>query len=264
MAQDRPEADASTQALQFDKADFGRLAPIKTCAACGQGIATEYFEIAGRAICPLCRDRFTGNLPDKLCFWRAAVYGGIAAIIGTIVWSLIIHFTGYEIGLIAIIVGVGVGKAVRKGSRGRGGWKYQSLAIILTYVSITTSYVPIVAKGFVQGAKNREVQAAASSDTASAANKTAAPSTTAAGAGAGDTKSRSRLPVPLAVLAFVALVWGFALIAPFLAGASNIMGIIIIGVGLYEAWRFNRRVPVTGPFRLALSTPAAAAPPGSP
>jgi hypothetical protein len=36
---------------------------------------------------------------------------------------------------------------------------------------------------------------------------------------------------------------------PFLAGAQNIMGIVIIGIGLYEAWKINKRriVSVTGP-----------------
>jgi len=53
-----------------------------------------------------------------------------------------------------------------------------------------------------------------------------------------------------------------ALAAPFLAGASNIMGIIIIGIGLYEAWKFNKRVIVNGPFKL-VPEPAPAAEPSA-
>jgi hypothetical protein len=58
---------------------------------------------------------------------------------------------GVEIGIIAIAVGYMVGKAVRAGSRGLGGRPQQILAVLLTYFSITTSYVAV---GFYQMAKN--------------------------------------------------------------------------------------------------------------
>ena len=47
--------------------------------------------------------------------------------------------------------------------------------------------------------------------------------------------------------------------APFLAGIQNVIGIIIIGIGMYEAWKLNRRVPlvITGPHALAASRAAA-------
>ena len=40
---------------------------------------------------------------------------------------------------------------------------------------------------------------------------------------------------------------------PFLAGAENIIGLIIIGIGLYEAWKFNRKpqISITGPHAIA-------------
>jgi hypothetical protein len=61
------------------------------------------------------------------------------------------------------------------------------------------------------------------------------------------------------------LLLGLAFIAPFMAGASNIMGIIIIGIGLYEAWKLNRRIPLSGPFRFgAAPAPIIATPGGAP
>jgi hypothetical protein len=46
------------------------------------------------------------------------------------------------------------------------------------------------------------------------------------------------------------------------------MGWIIIGIALYEAWKLNRRVPITGPFRfgggLSVPAPAPVTPPGMP
>src|SRR2546422_2854982 len=44
--------------------------------------------------------------------------------------------TGYELGLVAVVVGLMVGGAVRKGSNGRGGWRYQALAMFLTYCAV--------------------------------------------------------------------------------------------------------------------------------
>jgi disulfide bond formation protein DsbB len=46
--------------------------------------------------------------------------------------------------------------------------------------------------------------------------------------------------------------------APFLAGAQNILGLIIIGFGVYQAWKINRvhTVVLTGPH--AIASPSAA------
>jgi hypothetical protein len=39
---------------------------------------------------------------------------------------------------------------------------------------------------------------------------------------------------------------------PFLAGFSNVIGLIIIGVAVLQAWRLNRRITlnITGPYRV--------------
>ena len=65
-------------------------------------------------------------------------------------------------------------------------------------------------------------------------------------------------------VAQVGLLLGLAFIAPFMGGASNIMGIIIIGIGLYEAWKINRRVPLSGPFRFGPAPRPLVATPGVP
>jgi hypothetical protein len=50
----------------------------------------------------------------------------------------------------------------------------------------------------------------------------------------------------LGVVALVAL----AAAAPFLAGIENVLGLLIIGFALFQAWQMNRRVPltITGPY----------------
>ncbi len=52
---------------------------------------------------------------------------------------------------------------------------------------------------------------------------------------------------------FWIFVVAFAFVAPFLAGFENILGILIIGFGLWQAWQLNRKRPfeVSGPFQVA-------------
>src|SRR5438067_2485638 len=62
-----------------------------------------------------------------------------------------------------------------------------------------------------------------------------------------------------ALLAVIVL--GLAVAGPFLGGASNLMSLVIIGIALYEAWKINRRVKVSGRFRAGVARPPAAASP---
>ena len=50
---------------------------------------------------------------------------------------------------------------------------------------------------------------------------------------------------------------------PFLGGFANILGLVIIGIGVYEAWKINRRVPlvIAGPFPAPAPGPTAFPPP---
>ena len=49
---------------------------------------------------------------------------------------------GYPLGLIAVLVGWMVGKAVLAGSGNRGGRAFQVMAVALTYCAIVMSNVP--------------------------------------------------------------------------------------------------------------------------
>ena len=90
--------------------------------------------------------------------------GLLAGLAGAALWYAVRRTTGFEIGLIAIVVGLMVGVAVRKGSKGRGGWFYQTLAVVLTYGCICAQYMPDIVQGFVQHvreSKAAQAQAAA-------------------------------------------------------------------------------------------------------
>jgi hypothetical protein len=52
-----------------------------------------------------------------------------------------------------------------------------------------------------------------------------------------------------------------AAIVPIAAGFSNIIGLIIIGIALFEAWKLNRRttLDIKGPYRLGADAAGAGA-----
>lgn len=153
-----------------------------------------------------------------------------------------------------------VGKAVFAGSGNRGGWKYQALAMFLTYASIVSSYVPSIVEEL------QKQQNVATSDV-----KNGNENQEQAAGGVVDVDAPSPPPTPQAqtdqpltmseivigLLAILAL--AFAL--PFLAGIENIMGFIIIGIGLYEAWKFNRRQEriIDGPYQVGADPAASSA-----
>jgi hypothetical protein len=237
--------------LQFEKAEFGGSPPARACAQCQKPIADEYFEVGGHMICRSCSAQFTrgGRLLPALG------YGVGAALVGTLVWYAVIALFNMELGIIAIGIGLLVGMAVRKGSGGIGGAKFQALAMALTYLSITFSYVPLVLKGMAEGVKQSEQ--ASQDKSSSGGSLTGKPPSEQESAPAekGAPQGDKGAPTFLGLALFCGLVFGLALASPFLAGAENIIGILIIGIALYEAWKLNRGVRLQGPFRLA-ATPA--------
>src|SRR5437762_3481743 len=136
--------------MQFDKVDLIAPAEARSCPICKLPITDEYFQIGQAILCSRCATTFSGSQEGRGMFLRALLFGAGAALLGTLVWFAIIKATDHEFGLLAIGVGVFVGMAVKRGGRGLGGWRYQALAMVLTYVSITGAYVPLVLKGIAE------------------------------------------------------------------------------------------------------------------
>ena len=257
--------------LQFDRAQFDGSAPKPECAVCATPLYSWYFEVNGQTVCEGCCYKLreatpVGSRPGRVL--RATAAGIGAGLAGTVLYWAILAATGYEFALIAIVVGFAVGKAVNWGSRGRGGWAYQTLAIGLTYLAIVGVYVPMIVTEIMKQNPAAETQAAPEDGAPVAADAVAADGVAADGVAADGaatpattTEATAGEAEPVGLGAFLFGMGVLVLIvcaAPFLAGIQNVIGIIIIGIGMYEAWKLNRRVPlvITGPH--ALASPRAA------
>jgi hypothetical protein len=247
----------SDSGLQFDRAE--RAAPAAptpsggaSCAFCKQAIASSYYEINGQVTCQRCRGRILAawnkGSPGTR-FAKALGLGAAAAVVGAGVYFGIEALTGYEFGLVAIVVGLLVGSAVRKGSTGRGGWRYQALAMFLTYSAIVATDSSLIAREMT-----KQFRARADSIKASVAPAASvAPGTDSAGV----QKAPRSGPIVFA-LGFMVLL-ALAYVAPIAIGVSSPLHFVIAGIALYEAWKLNRggALHITGPYQASTSSAAA-------
>ena len=236
--------------LQFQRAEYSGPSAGSTCVLCKRPIEQSYYEVNGRVMCEPCQGRLQAHQSGgsgAARFVRALLFGGGAALLGAIIHFAIAALTGYEFGLIAVLVGFMVGYAVRAGAQGRGGWVYQTLAVLLTYTAIVTTYIPTIFK-------DMKAYATSSGQTATSSATPSNPSSDAAAS------SPRKAPHPLKMLIAFAFLFAIACAVPFLAGIKNILGLIIIGFGLYQAWKLNKRMrfQISGPFSLATRPPPAA------
>jgi hypothetical protein len=235
--------------LQFDTAEFGQPA-VMGCSSCGQSITTEYYALNGATLCGTCRAAAAGEKGTPVSrALRAGFAGGAAAFAGGLLYFLVVWLFSLEIGLIAIAVGFAVGIAVKWGSYGRGGAFYQAMAMSLTYLAIVAS---LMAAGLVQLASGEPDK-----NTKPAAASTATPgaeSESVVQAGSpleGGTDASEDGP---GFLIGLVMLFGLMLALPFLSGIENIIGIVIIAIGVYEAWKINKRPAVTGPHAVGASS----------
>ncbi|WP_223639893.1 hypothetical protein [Corallococcus sp. EGB] len=225
MTQPVPPPSDDAAPLQFDRAEFTEAPPAPKCSLCQRAIKSVYYDLNARLLCPDCRENveaaMTGGSKVKR-FLKASVFGFGAAIAGALVYW-VVSLSGYNIGLVAILVGWMVGTAVFKGSEGRGGRGYQSLAVVLTYLSVAASLAPDVYKAVSAPSSQAEEPADAE-------------------------------PVDEGVQKFAALV-GTVVVTPaapvFVALDSPMSG-LIYGFALFEAWRRTKRTELNigGPYKL--------------
>ena len=212
---------------------------------------------------------FTGG-SGSVRFARALLFGSFAALAGTSLYFLVLKLTGYEVGLIAILVGYMVGAAVRRGTRHRGGLVYQLLAVFLTYTAIVASYIPMIFAELVNQNKAQPAAGAAADpagpvqekdkdkDKEKDQDKESPPAVEKADAPppAPAQKPAPKISVLRLILGLVLLLM-LAYAAPFLAGVQNLLGLAIIFFGLMQAWQLNRKIKlvINGPFQVTGGSP---------
>ena len=235
----------------FDVVDA--VTPVGTapCAACRAAIVDTYYEADQSVICVACHNRMTSAASSDTTdgrFGRGLAFGVLAALAAAAAYVALLAATGRELSAALLLVGLVVGKAVRIGARGRGGRRFQWLAVGLTYLAIATTYVPFVVKGYSRLSPLSSVSSVDAPDAAPLLNMDARFLTV------GTTPSPA--PAPLASLGGTAAGLGalllLAVAAPVLEGANHLIGTLITLVTLFHAWRLNRRVDlkITGPYQV--------------
>jgi hypothetical protein len=249
----------STEPLQFERADFQHGAAFP-CSFCKAPIAGQYFQVNGQTACPNCRDQIDSAMSGgskPLRAFRALAAGAAAAIGGFLIYWGVRALTGYEFGLIAILIGFMVGGAVRWGAQIRGGLFYQLMAVVLTYLSIASNYTPDVIQGMRQPLAE-EAAAEVTTDTtpavASPSTENSVPADISPASEPTSTTAPAESQIPLWFAIPVAFI--ISLAVPFMGGL-NIIGWLIIAFGLMQAWSMNKRVPiqVSGPFDTGSAPP---------
>jgi hypothetical protein len=245
---------SSPGGLRFDEPAPDAGSPV--CPRCRATIASAYYEVNGHVVCAGCKAALeqtpAGSGSSRLL--RAAGFGLGAAVLGAGIYYAILAATGYEIGLVAIAVGWLVGRAVHQGSNGAGGWAYQTLAVGLTYLAIVSTYVPFIIRSAMEDKGKPSTTVSA---TAAPASVAGADTVTVRPAATSDA-SRGKMTASKFALGLLALI-AIAAAAPFLAGLENVLGLVIIGFALYQAWKMNRRVPLafSGPYTVGQAAGAA-------
>ena len=225
----------SPQDLQFQHAEpiaeaTSSAGSAPACVACKQPIGDTYYHAQGQVVCPPCAERIQAGrqAAPAHSLMRAALYGGAAALGGCMLYALVAIVLHAEIGLIAILVGWMVGKAIRHGSYGRGGRPQQILAVALTYFAITTSYIPVV---LYQNARVVQTKNAPISSSAPRA-------------------ARPRMPFAAVALFLLVL----TAVGPFVSLTSGIsawISLFILFIGLQYAWKLTgrREIMLMGPYQ---------------
>jgi hypothetical protein len=241
----------ATPELQFQTAEpvEGAATGEVTCLACGTALAA-YWDVNGRPACERCKNAVleARRASHVVPLLKAAGLGVVAAAVGALLYYAVAEITGYEIGLISIVVGLLVGFAVRKGSGGRGGWRYQALAMFLCYAAICGTYLPRVLEAAKQSEPRNGPVAAAAQGSAST------PAVPEPGASTPPPVAAAPASVGLGeFLQAVGMLVALTLALPFLAGFENLMGLLIIGIALFEAWKVNKAPPfsLSGPFTVS-------------
>jgi hypothetical protein len=220
--QKQEAAAVETEQAQEPEEQSGPL----VCRSCQRGIVADYFKANDVAFCPRCHDEIQRQAAQGTqgAMLRAALFGFGGALLGAALYYFIMVVAEIELGIIAIVVGILVGKGVRRGAGLHRHWFYPAVGIALSYLAIVSTYVPDVLD-----AMNAQTLAPLEEG------------------GSADPPLSPELNGRTLAVAFLA-----ALFVPVLRLVNfELMGPIILAISLWEGWRYARapKVEFSGPFR---------------
>jgi hypothetical protein len=242
---------------QFSTAEYASSG--ETCKSCKQAISGNYYRINGMLACQRCAEQVQQQTPKDThaAYVRAITLGIGAAILGFILFAGFVIITGISLGYISLAVGFLIGKAMKMGSGGIGGRRYQIAAAALTYAAVSMAAIPI----FIHYANKAKVERASSSHTqsGSAASKGQQDPPDDGQTGIVDNPPLEQSP-PQAKpkINYVTAVGTLALIglaSPFLelqqSPLNGLLGLVILLVGIRIAWQLTAgpKLEISGPFQ---------------
>jgi hypothetical protein len=211
---------------QFATAEYGGDAA-RPCKACNQAIRGNYYQVNDTQVCPTCIEKIKAQFPkdSHAAFVRSLLFGIGAAILGLMLYVAFAIGTGLVIGFVSLAVGFIVGKAMILGSGGVRGRRYQIAAVLLTYMAVSLSAVPIDISQHLKHRGEHTTQTTTQ-------DQVAKPKPSAARA--------------IGVLALLGLASPFMELADPLHG---LIGLVILFVGIRIAWQLTagKQVNIVGP-----------------
>ena len=238
---------------QFSRAEYPGAPGTDRCKSCNQAITGSYYRLNGAMACPACVEGVKRPIPQDSpgAFTRGLLFGVGGAILGLILYAAFGIITGWMIGYVSLAVGYIVGKAIRMGSGGIGGRRYQIAAVALTYAAVSMAAIPI---SFSQVSKARK--AAHTEQSQSLRSPSEQPLTNVSPPPEQKPPSAKRSVSPGAALVMLALI---GLASPFLElqdPLHGMIGLVILFVGIRIAWQLAQgtSIQILGPFKS--STPA--------
>jgi hypothetical protein len=243
---------------QFGTAEYPSKGGSDTCQSCNGALTGRYYRINGSLACENCTEQLKTQLPkdSHSAFVRGLVFGVGGAILGLILYSAFAIITGIVIGYVSLAVGYIVGKAIKFGSGGIGGRRYQIAALLLTYAAVSVSAIPIGISQAIKEKKLGPAPRAQQSPSQSSPSPGSSPANGTATSPSSPQASKPEMNLGAALIGLALL----GLASPFLELQDpfhGAIGLVILFVGIRIAWQLaaGPKVDILGPFTVGAAAP---------
>jgi hypothetical protein len=234
---------------QFGTAEYAPTPGNERCKTCNQPIVGQYYRVSGALTCAGCASQAESRLPkdSHAAYVRGILFGIGGALLGLILYSTFGIVTGLVIGYISLAVGYIVGKAIKMGSGGMGGRRYQIAAAVLTYAAVSMAAIPIAISQSVKKDMGKQ-----SASQAQNSEPDGVPASDGPAASQNQPAAKPAMNFGTALLSLALL----GLASPLLDlqnPIQGLIGLVILFVGIRIAWRMTagESTEIIGPFDAA-------------